>query len=226
MTVSIDLASKEGGRTFDRNAISVRAISRNDCADFILNIHYAGRWPSISWAFGLFENDTLCGVVTYGTPFSSTLRSGVAGPDFASHVIELNRLCLKDNVRNQASMLVGRSLRMLPQEKIVVSFADTEQGHVGYVYQATNFRYFGLSAKRTDWKVRGLEHLHGQTISDLVRGAGNRAAALRAKFGDDFYLHPRPRKHRYIYAVGPARFRKAVWNAVRYSEQPYPKGDI
>jgi hypothetical protein len=208
------------------NNISVRAINRNDCAEFILDIHYARRWPSVSWAFGLFDGDTLCGVVTYGTPFSSTLRSGTAGPDFASNVIELNRLCLRDNVRNQASMLVGRSLRMLPAEKIVVSFADTDQGHVGYVYQATNFRYFGLSAKRTDWKVRGMEHLHGQTISDIVRGAESRVAALREKFGDDFYLHPRPRKHRYIYVVGSARFRKSVWGAVRYKEQPYPKGGI
>ena len=203
--------------------ISVRAIGRDDCADFILNVHYARRWPSISWAFGLFSDEVLLGIVTYGTPFSSTLRVGVAGPDYAGKVIELNRLCLRDNAPNHASILVGRSLRMLPPDKIVVSFADTEQGHIGYVYQATNFRYFGLSAKRTDWKVRGIEHLHGQTISDLVRGCENRAAALRARFGDDFYLQPRPRKHRYIYVTGSARFRKNVWSAVRYKQEPYPK---
>lgn len=202
---------------------TVRAIERNDCAEFILDIHYARRWPSISWAFGLFDGDALVGVVTYGTPFSCTLRTGVAGPNFADKVIELNRLCLRDNAPNQASLLVGRSLRMLPPEKIVVSFADTERGHVGYVYQATNFRYFGLSAKRTDWKVKGMEHLHGQTISDIVRGAENRAAALRERFGDDFYLQPRPRKHRYIYVTGGTRFRKVVWGAIRYKEASYPK---
>ena len=42
-----------------------------------------------------FEDGKLTGVVTYGTPPSSTLRKGVAGPDFEAHVIELNRLCLK-----------------------------------------------------------------------------------------------------------------------------------
>ena len=204
----------------------VKAVSRSDCAEFILSIHYAKRWPSVSWAFGLFDGPTLLGVVTYGTPFSCTLRTGVAGPVMSSAVIELNRLCLRDNAPNHASILVGRSLRLLPQDKIVVSFADTEQGHIGYVYQATNFRYFGLSAKRTDWKVRGMEHLHGQTLSDTVRGAKSRVKALRAKFGDDFYLHPRPRKHRYIYAVGSARFRKSVWSAIRYKEQPYPKATL
>ena len=30
--------------------------------------------------------------------------------------------------------------------KIVVSYADTSKGHVGYVYQATNFIYTGMSA--------------------------------------------------------------------------------
>ena len=51
--------------------------------------------------------------------------------------------------------LVGRSLRLLPKPSVVVSYADTAQGHVGYVYQAANFIYTGLSAKRTDWKKTG-----------------------------------------------------------------------
>jgi hypothetical protein len=204
--------------------MEVRQIERADCAEFILSIHYAKRWPSVSWAYGLFDGDALLGVVTYGTPFSSTLRAGVAGKQHACKVIELNRLCLRHNHPNHASMLVGRSLRMLPAEKIVVSFADTSQGHVGYVYQATNFRYFGLSAKRTDWKIQGMEHLHGQTISDMVRGSENRVKALRERFGDRFYLSPRPRKHRYIYVTGAPKFRKTVWQDMKYAEKPYPKG--
>jgi hypothetical protein len=203
--------------------MEVRSVTRAECADFILNIHYARRWPSVTWAFGLFEGVDLLGVVTYGTPFSSTLRDGVAGKAHAAGVIELNRLCLRDNKPNHASMLVGRSLRLLPPNKIVVSFADTSQGHVGFIYQATNFKYFGLSAKRTDWKIKGMEHLHGQTISDIVRGAENRAKALRERFGDDFYLEPRPRKHRYIYVTGSARDRKAMWPAIKYKEEQYPK---
>lgn len=201
----------------------VKPITRSDCEDFVLNIHYAKRWPSISYAFGLFDGDNLLGVVTYGTPLSSTLRAGVAGPELALSVLELNRLCLRDNKRNQASMLVGRSLKMLPQNRIVVSFADTEQGHFGYVYQATNFGYYGLSAKRTDWKIRGMEHLHGQTISDMVKGSNGRAAALREKFGDDFYLKPRSRKHRYIYLVGDKTFKKKTLPLIRYKQEPYPK---
>lgn len=201
----------------------VNQINRRQCAPFILGIHYAKRWCPISWAFGLFRDRDLCGIVTYGKPCSATLRIGVAGEELASHVIELNRLCLKDNLKNEASMLVGRSLKMLGGNYIVVSFADTSQGHVGTVYKATNFSYYGLSAKRTDWKVRGLEHLHGQTIADEFRGRKNRARLMREKYGDDFYLAPRPRKHRYITVVGSKKFKKKAMSSIKYKEQAPPE---
>jgi len=202
--------------------LDVKPIGRKDCAPFILEIHYAKRWPSISYAFGLFDHDELVGVVTYGTPPSAPLKRGIAGDEYKHQILELNRLCLKYNRKNEASKLVGRSLKMLP-ECIVVSFADTAQDHKGYVYQACNFLYCGLSAKRTDWKVKGKEHLHGQTIADEFRGTKDRAAAMRAKYGDDFYLAPRPRKHRYFYLVGSKSFKRKARAALKYKIEEYPK---
>ena len=201
----------------------VRLINRRQCAEYILEIHYAKRWPSISYAFGLYLNNILCGVVTYGTPPSAPLKVGIAGDEHKGDILELNRLCLKNNVKNEASLLVGRSLKILPSNKIVVSFADIAQGHLGYVYQATNFIYCGLSAKRTDWKVKGKEHLHGQTIADEFRGVKNRAAAMREKYGDDFYLAPRSRKHRYIFIVGSKTYKKKIKKALKYKVMDYPK---
>jgi len=201
----------------------IKQITRGECEPFILGIHYARRWPSISYAFGLFDEDELIGIVTYGTPPSSTLRMGIAGEEYKGNVLELNRLCLKYNRKNEASQLVGKSLRLLPHNKIIISFADTSQGHNGIVYQATNFTYHGLSAKRTDWAVKGREHLHGQTIADEFRGVKNRAQAMRDKYGDDFYLKPRPRKHRYIYVIGSKKFKKDVRKVIRYKQEEYPK---
>ena len=132
----------------------VREITRKETEPFIIGIHYAKRWPSITWSFGLFVCGVLVGVCTYGTPASATLKRGICGDELKDSVIELNRLCLLDNKKNEASFLVSASLRLLPKCKIVVSFADTEQGHKGTVYQAANFIYCGLSAKRTDWKVK------------------------------------------------------------------------
>ena len=202
---------------------TVKKITREECKPFILEIHYAKRWPSISYRFGLFEENELIGIVTYGTPPSSTLKKGIAGEENKGSVLELNRLCLKYNKKNEASFLVGASLKLIPKNRIVVSFADISQGHAGYVYQATNFIYCGLSAKRTDWKVRGREHLHGQTIADEFRGVKNRAQAMRDKYGSDFYLKPRPRKHRYIYITGSKTYKKTIKSKLRYKIEPYPK---
>lgn len=201
--------------------MKVLGISRNDCEPFIIGIHYAHRWPSISYAFGLFDDSELIGVVTYGTPPSAPLRRGIAGDEHISDVLELNRLCLLYNRKNEASMLVGRSLKLLPKRKFIVSFADTEQEHKGIVYQASNFKYYGLSAKRTDWKVKGMEHLHGQTIADQFRGVKDRAQAMRDKYGDDFYLKPRPRKHRYIYVTGKPKDRKELEAKIKYKAVSY-----
>jgi hypothetical protein len=191
---------------------------------WLLEKHYAKRMCPISYAFGLYKDSQLVGIVTYGVPSSSNLRSGICGAKYEQNVIELNRLCC-NNEPNFASHLVGKSLQMLPKPLIVVSFADIKQGHIGYVYQATNFMYTGLSAKRTDWKIKGMEHLHGATIADMSRGQPNRSEWMKKKFGDDFYLEDRSRKHRYIYFLGSKKQKKTMIDALKYKIEPYPKGE-
>jgi hypothetical protein len=141
-------------------------------------------------------------------------------------VIELNRLVINEGLeKNCLSFLVSQSLKMLPKPLVVISYADTSQNHHGYIYQATNFVYTGLSAKRTDWRVKGLEHLHGATIADISRGMENRAQWMREKYGDDFYLEDRPRKHRYFMFLGNKKQVKRMREVLPYEIEPYPKGD-
>lgn len=204
-------------------AVAVLPITFQDALPWLLHKHYARRTAPVTHAFGAFRDGALLGVVTYGTPVSSSLRAGVCGPAWADRVLELNRLCCEPE-KNMASALVGRSLRLLPSPRIVVSYADIGVGHVGYVYQATNFLYTGLSAKRTDWTVDGLD-LHGATIADKTRGMPNRAQAIREMYGDAFKLRERSRKHRYVYFVGNKRERREMQSALRYGIEPYPKGD-
>lgn len=201
---------------------SVREVSRSDCEPFIMEIHYARRWPSVSYRYGLFFGNDLVGVVTYGNPPSSPLRRGIAGPEYDSKVLELNRLCLRDNKKNEASRLVSASLKMLPKERIIVSFADTEHGHCGIVYQATNFIYTGLSAKRTSWTIKGQEGAHAYSVADEFRGKKDRAKLMREKYGNDFYLKERSRKHRYLYLIGSKTFKRQVMRDLRYKVVPFP----
>ena len=198
---------------------SVSRIQSIDAHELIIKVHYAHRLPSITHAFGLFLSGNLVGVVTYGTSPSSTLARGLCGDEWANRVLELNRLVLLNNQQHEASRLVGASLQMLPKPSVVVSFADTKQGHEGVVYQATNFVYTGLSAKFLDPKVKGLEHQHHATYA---HGLTN--AQVIEKYGaENVYFEERSRKHRYVFFVGSKSDRKRMRMALKYSVLPYPK---
>jgi len=116
-------------------------------------------------------------------------------------------------------------LKMIPKPMVIVSYADTSQNHHGFIYQATNFLYTGLSAKFKDYYVRGMEHLHGASIFDLSRGKENRVEWLKEKFGDKLYMKERPRKHRYFFFVADKRDKKQMMKLMPYDVQPYPKGE-
>ena len=167
--------------------------------------------PCITDAFGLFLDGEMIGVVTYGVPASHPLCIGIAGAENQKNVLELNRLVIKPeyNGQNYASFLVGRSLKQLPNHTFVVSYADTAWSHVGYIYQATNFLYTGLSAKRTDTYQPG--GLHPRAYDK------NNHSNLQ---------QTRSRKHRYIYLVGDKRTKKKMLKELKYEVIPqYPKGD-
>jgi len=202
---------------------TVCSIDAFQCMEWIKYKHYAKRIPCIEYSFGLFQSGILRGVCTFGTPSSAPIR-GIFDDCFK--VMELNRLCVDDELeKNVLSFFVASCLKALPSPLVVISYADTEQGHNGYIYQATNFIYTGLSAKRTDWKIKGMEHLHGATIADMSRGKENRAEFMREKFGDDFYLAERPRKHRYFYFLGSKSQVKQMRQLLPYQKEPYPKGE-
>ena len=202
----------------------VKSIDNSQTTEWLLYKHYAKRMPPIEYAFGLHnEKNILIGVITYGTPPSSKLR-GIFKDEFK--LMELNRLCVNDDIeKNGLSFFVSQSLKMLPTPLVVISYADTSKNHHGYIYQATNFIYTGLSAKRTDWKIKGMEHLHGATIADMSRGKENRAEYMRQKYGDKFYLEDRPRKHRYFMFLGNKKQVKRMKEILPYKIEPYPKGD-
>ena len=58
----------------------------------MLDIHYAKRSPSVSYAYGLYKHRVLEGIVAYGTPPSSTLRRGICGDEVIPDVLDLNSL--------------------------------------------------------------------------------------------------------------------------------------
>ena len=198
------------------DSYKVLPIKYNDTKPFILNIHYAKRIPSITYSFGLFFKNELVGIVTYGSPPSQSLCRGIAGDECRKIVLELNRLVLKNNIKNEASFLVANSFKLLKKPTIIVSYADTSQNHTGYIYQATNFIYTGLSDKRTEWRQINTNK-HSKTICEQY------SLNERKNNPDKFHVVDRPRKHRYIYILANKKDKKNILKKLKYPISKYPK---
>ena len=187
----------------------VSEINPKQTHEFILNLHYAQRLPSISYAFGLFDRGELIAVLTIGKPASNSLCFGVCGEEHSRQVYELNRLiCLPDLPKNSMSFFVGKCLKMLSDtDLILISYADEGAGHHGYVYQATNWWYTGKTKSRTDKYTPAGKH------SRHYNDENNHLRKLRSS------------KYRYVY-IPNKRLRKQIKRIIKYPILDYyPKGD-
>ena len=189
--------------------LEVKSIKNYECKDWLLNKHYAKRMCSISYAFGLYIDNILNGVCTFGKPASNSLCVGVCGKDNSRYVYELNRLITNDNlIKNSLSFFVSQCLKTLPP-LIIVSYADTLYNHNGYIYQATNWMYTGKTKERTD--IGTINNSHSRHYNKNIDYKKNR------KF--------RSSKHRYIYFTGNKKQNKIWLKNLNYNIEKYPKGN-
>ena len=185
----------------------VKSIDSYLCKDWLLNKHYAKRLCSISFSFGLFDNNILVGILTIGKPASNQLCIGVCGSENSKFVYELNRLCVNDGLeKNVLSFFLSKSLKLINENMILISYADTQMSHNGYIYQATNWIYTGATKERTDI---GFENGKHSRHYDKNIDYSNR------KF--------RSSKHRYIYFLG--KLKNKFKKELNYKIVSYPKGE-
>lgn len=194
--------------------ITYKQITRDESKYFVKELHYLHRMPPLSFAYGAYHGEKLVGVLTFGKPPSNSLCKGICGEDYSKHVIELNRLYTLDNTpKNTESKLISYGLKDLKKKGnyIVVSYADKSMGHSGYIYQATNWLYTGLSAKRTDVYVG--KNGHSRTYTEEQRKFVIRSV--------------RSMKHRYVYFTGNKRFKRNAKKALNYPViDEYPKDEV
>jgi len=141
-------------------------------------------------------------------PASPFLCFGICGKEYKDFVIELNRLVVDCKEINITSWFVSKCLKKL-HNKIVVSYADTLQGHIGKIYQACNFLFTGTTKERTDIGINKNQHCrHYDKSIDYKTNRIFRSA-----------------KHRYIYICGNKKFKKEILKNLNYPICDYPKGE-
>ena len=192
--------------------ISVQKISYSDAKPWILYKHYAKRIPPIVHLFGLYQDNILEGVCTFGSPPNRSFNDGACVfRNLKMLVYELNRLVVSDGLpKNSLSFFVSQSLGKLPTPCCVVSYADENKNHYGYIYQATNWIYTGVSTPK-----------HKYIFADGSTFDSRRRGYSKGKIVDKIRLKP---SHRYITFVGSKKDKKNMSNALKMTIKPYPKG--
>jgi len=202
--------------------LEVKQIDYKTAMGVVVSSHYLHRKCPCSIAFGLFKGTKLVGVIVFGKPSSYTLCEGIAGKDEKQNVIEFNRLWVCDTMpKNTESWFTSRAIKECPFE-IIVSFADTEQGHIGYIYQATNWIYCGESKKQKYFRLKDNSNNTGSV--QYRRRERMSKEKIIEQYGQEYVEeYYSSLKHRYIYFNADKRRKKELLKKLKYEILPYPK---
>ncbi len=212
--------SLAGGRT-QRGPLpplKVLPIGHGVGRELLVRYHYLHSYPGgTKLAFGVFSAARLLGAITFGAgPVNAHRLVEGAGP---ADCLVLSRLWLSDELpRNSESRVIGLSLRALGAHtavKFLVSYADPAVGHVGTIYQASNWLYTGLSEAMPLYNVGDGKARHSRSLSHAY---GTHSASHFRRHGVAVRLVPQSQKHRYVYFLYP------TWRPrLRVPVLPYPK---
>ena len=169
-----------------KEVYTVESIKKELSKEWLLYKHYAKRTPSISFCFGLFKDNILVGVITFGMPPSSTLASSICGEKYKSIVLELNRLVVNDGLdKNALSYFVSNSINQLPKPKIIVSFSDNNMNHNGYIYQATNFIYTGKTLNDSMYIDKDGKEFHFRNLGHYQKNNRLNVSLIKRRLDED-----------------------------------------
>lgn len=193
------------------------------------HFHYAKAVPVNTVGYNVYnDNNEWCGVVLYGTGANNNI---VTEYDLKQgECVELVRVALNGK-QECTSKAVAMSLKQikkdLPLCRLVVSYADCDQSHLGTIYQATNWLFVGTMMQNTydsSWVVNG-KRVHGRIISDWVKRRGGLQGLTRQQFIHKYYdknatPYITQGKRKYLMPLD-----KTTRKRIEPLAKPYPKTD-
>lgn len=152
--------------------IEIALCSHEAAKHAVLNWHYSKAMPSGKLIkFGVWENKKFIGAVIYGR--GATPNLGKPYDLEQTEICELVRVALDKHETNVTKM-VAETIKKLklsnPGLRLIVSFADPNQGHTGQIYKAGNWLYTGKSEAAKFYKVKG-KVIHPRTAYSLGKNS-------------------------------------------------------
>lgn len=199
----------------------VKPCSHKAAKHAVMRWHYSKAMPVGKLVkFGVWENRCFIGVVIYGRGAAPDLGTRY-GLD-QTEVCELVRVALTVH-ESPVSQIVALSLRTLreanPKLRLVVSFADPNEGHHGGIYQAGNWLYTGPSADARFYRIHGTLY-HPKTCHSMYGVGGQSLPWLQRHVDPNVEPVMMPGKHRYLYPLDRQMRRRLL-----PLSKPYPSAD-
>ena len=192
----------------------IKKISKCDTEDILKKFHYLSKQGfsfRSGFNYGLFIEDKLIGVAVFHTLSVPETAKGCFGlqRNEQQGLYELGRLALdpEEYEPNLTSWFLSRAIKILRKEtevRAILSYADSGY-HNGYIYQATNFKYYGLTDPKKDFWILQENGTYKKHQRGKIKG-------LQGEWRE------RNRKHRYLLI-----FDKEL--VCKWKEQPYPKNN-
>lgn len=202
----------------------VNPIEKTVARKMIVENHYSHKWTSCRYALGLFDNDKLKGCAVYGYPVGRRVVASIAAELQKDEVLELTRLWVCDSLgHNTESWFIGQTFKWLkknaPKIKVLIAYSDPLAGHIGFIYQATNWLYQGNNMML----VRGfIHHINGEALHPrtCVAKYGTIETEFLKGIDPNYRREPLKKKHRYIYVLD-----KKAKLTFKHDFKPYPKNN-
>jgi hypothetical protein len=232
-----------------KDSVYLEPKSKSEVLSFIKQ-HYLKTYPTaVAANYGVMYkkpdgNVEMVGVIVYGQTTKPQDYEEIAvdaeGNSLLqkNEVFELLRLYLKPEAKqipelsNLASYVIGLGNKKIKQDypelKVVITRADSGQGHTGSIYQATNAIYLGKSKdtkrlwdkKENKWVYRlpQIKKYGFETGKDAANDA-------RTNPNSPFEIRTATGKHMYIYILSGQNSSdgKRILGGLIKSIQPYPK---
>jgi hypothetical protein len=228
----------------DTSKVYIREISSKIAKELIVKNHYSHAWTMCSLPMGIFyksdkqdahfdygdENLDLIGVCVFGNPVGRSAAASFSSEVKLGEVYELTRLWIADGYgKNIESYVIAQCFKYIKQHrphiKVILSYSDSEQGHMGGIYKATNAYYqgtqialmpnFSISVTKDpyDW-------IHSRTAFEKF-GSHN-IEKLKKAIGHTFWRKQESGKHRYFWILTNKKEKAKILKTLKHPTQKYP----
>lgn len=191
----------------------------HDAASYaVTRWHYSRRMPKSKLArIGVWEDGRFIGAVVFGVGATPNIARPYGLE--STQVCELVRVALRKH-ETPVSRILSIAVRMMRHEysglRLIVSFADTAQGHHGGIYQAAGWTYTGSETYHV-YRVRG-EVVHPRVLHLRYGIGGQSIPWLRKHVDRNAERVHTPAKHKYVLPLDEEMRRRVAVKA-----QAYPK---